>query len=88
MKHIERHPDFQKHFRLRIVPYKNIRLKFDDHVRLFAAGHRGKPLYDHALSRDMEGLRAFSVTEDIRIVYYETESTYIFLDVGSHKEVY
>lgn len=88
MKHIERHPDFQKHFRTRIVPHKDLRQKFDDHVRLFAAGHRGKPLYDHPLSRDMEGLRAFSITTDIRVVYYETKTAYIFLDVGSHQQVY
>lgn len=88
MKNIERHPDFQKHFRSRIAPHKNLRLKFDDHVRLFAAGHRGKPLYDHPLSHDMEGLRAFSVTDDIRVVYYETETAYIIFNVGSHKQVY
>ncbi|HVA10709.1 MAG TPA: type II toxin-antitoxin system YafQ family toxin [Candidatus Dormibacteraeota bacterium] len=88
MKNIERRPQFQKHFRTRIMPNKNLKQRFDERVRLFVTGERGKPLNDHPLGRNMKGLRAFSVTGDIRVVYYETDTTYIFLDVGSHNQVY
>lgn len=88
MKNIERRPQFQKHFWMRIRPNKNLKRRFDERLGLFAAGERGKPLNDHPLSRDMKGLRAFPITGDIRVVYYETATTYIFLDVGSHNQVY
>jgi mRNA-degrading endonuclease YafQ of YafQ-DinJ toxin-antitoxin module len=88
MKNIERRPQFQKHFRTRIVPNKNLKTRFDERLKLFAAGERGKPLNDHPLGKNMKGLRAFSITGDVRVVYYETASTYIFLDFGSHNQVY
>jgi mRNA-degrading endonuclease YafQ of YafQ-DinJ toxin-antitoxin module len=88
MKNIERRPQFQKHFRTRISPNKNLKARFDERLKLFAAGERGKPLNDHPLGRNMKGLRAFSITGDIRVVCYETANTYIFLDVGSHNQVY
>ena len=88
MKKIERRPQFQKHFRSRIAPNKNLKTRFDERLKLFASGERGKPLNDHPLGKNMEGLRAFLITGDIRVVYYETASSYIFLDVGSHNQVY
>lgn len=88
MKKIERRPQFSKHFRSRITPNKNLKERFDERLRLFAAWERGKPLNDHPLGGKLKGLRAFSIAGDIRVVYKETETTYIFLDVGSHNQVY
>ncbi len=88
MKHFEWRPQFQKHFRVRIAPNKNLKQRFNERLRLFATGERGKPLDDHPLGGKLKGLRAFSIAGDMRVVYYETETTYIFLDVGSHNQVY
>lgn len=44
---------------------------------------------DHALTkRSLKDLRAFSVTEDIRVVYQKTKKYIILIRVGSHQEVY
>jgi addiction module RelE/StbE family toxin len=88
MKSIEKRPQFQKHFKTRIAPNKNLKDRFDGRVRLFIAGEKGKPLNDHPLGGKLKGLRAFSIAGDIRVVYYETDTTYIFFDIGSHNQVY
>jgi mRNA-degrading endonuclease YafQ of YafQ-DinJ toxin-antitoxin module len=51
--------------------------------------NRGDPvLRDHPLSGVMQGKGAFSVTNDIRIIYKETNEYIIFLDIGTHEQVY
>ena len=36
----------------------------------------------------MEGQRAFSINEEYRVVYLEKTDEYIFLNVGTHAQVY
>ena len=55
---------------------------------MFLAGHRGSPINDHMLTGDMQGRRAFSITGDIRVVYIEFEDKIIFIDIGSHNQLY
>ncbi len=55
---------------------------------MFIEGKRGIPLNDHPLAGDMQGRRAFSITGDIRAVYIELEDKIIFIDIGSHNQVY
>jgi mRNA-degrading endonuclease YafQ of YafQ-DinJ toxin-antitoxin module len=43
---------------------------------------------DHALQNVMQGKRAFSINEEYRVVYLETDDEYVFLDVGTHEQVY
>lgn len=46
-------------------------------------------LDNHALSKRMEGKWAFSITDDIRIVYeWLSKTTVRFLAIGGHKKVY
>lgn len=51
-------------------------------------GERGYPLHDHALSGKLKSRRAFSVSGDIRVIYEELEEAYVFLDIGTHSQVY
>ena len=51
-------------------------------------GETGYPLYDHALTGKLAGKRAFSIAGDIRVIYVELEDAIVFLDVGSHNQVY
>ncbi len=58
-------------------------------VRLFEKNPDDSRLRNHALTRKMEGLWAFSITDDIRIVYeWIGKQSVRFLAIGSHKEVY
>lgn len=79
---------FKKAFSARIQSKKKLRKQFVERVDLFNQGHRDQPINDHALAGKMKGLRSFSVSGDIRIIYRETAEFYEFLDVGSHAQVY
>lgn len=88
MKQIDFDKKFIKHYKLRIQSRPKLSKQYDSRYRLFCGGERGRPLDDHALSGNKLGLRAFSVGGDIRVVYKEAVETYVFLDVGSHNQVY
>jgi addiction module RelE/StbE family toxin len=45
-------------------------------------------LDDHALKGKMKGKRAFSITDDVRVIYVESDNVFVFLDIGSHNQVY
>ena len=72
----------------RIRPSTKLCKQFDDCYEAFAQGQRNYPLYDHALRDKLKGRRAFSVGNDIRVIYEETDEAYLFLDIGSHNQVY
>jgi addiction module RelE/StbE family toxin len=88
VKPIRRHKVFDKNFRRRVLNSKSIVQRFEERLKLFLSGERGYPLDDHALIGRMKGLRSFSISGDIRLVYRETEQYYEFLDIGTHNQVY
>ncbi|MGH7196116.1 MAG: type II toxin-antitoxin system RelE/ParE family toxin [Candidatus Saccharimonadales bacterium] len=88
MKPIIRDKQFVKSYKSRVAPNKRLAARFDERLKLFASGQRGTPLNDHGLKGKKLGLRAFSIAGDARVVYYETKSEIILLDVGTHNQVY
>ena len=88
MKPIYRDKVFDKHFKTRITPNENLVDQFKLRLHMFKSGVRGTPLNDHGLKGKKRTFRAWSVTGDIRVVYWETEEYYEFLDIGSHNQVY
>lgn len=88
MKPIRRHKQFEKHFLKRISKDGKLVERFEERLAAFAQGERGYPLDDHALVGTLIGKRAFSVTADVRVVYEETAEEIIFLDIGTHAQVY
>jgi addiction module RelE/StbE family toxin len=88
MKVIKRHREFEKHFLKRITPHEKLVMQFEERLELFLAGELGNPLNDHPLRGKFTGKRAFSVAGDIRVVYEETRDSIIFLDIGTHNQVY
>lgn len=88
MKPVIFHRDFEKHYKQRIAPNPKLAKKFGERYRLFISGERGKPLDDHALSGSLQGRRAFSVAGDTRVIYMELEDQTIFLEIGTHNQVY
>lgn len=88
MKRIEFSRQFEKMYKKRIVRNVKLRAQFKDRYRMFVAGERGYPLNDHALTGNLLGRRAWSVANDLRVIYRETEDAIIFLDIGSHSQVY
>ncbi len=88
MKPIRRNKQFEKHFKKRITPHEKLITQFEQRFEQFIIGVRGRPLNDHPLTGNMVGKRAFSITGDIRVVYTETAEAIIFLDIGTHAQVY
>ena len=88
MKRIELHRSFVKRYTKRIAKDAKLRTQYEVRVDMFIAGLRATRINDHALTGDLQGRRAFSITADIRVVYVEFKDKIIFLDVGTHNQVY
>jgi addiction module RelE/StbE family toxin len=88
MKPIKRDKTFEKHFKQRIGSNEKLRTQFKKRLTLFIIGELGYPLHDHALTGRLAGKRGFSIAGDIRVIYVELEDVIVFLDVGSHNQVY
>lgn len=86
---IRNHSVFKKNFKKRIAPKPNLVRKFRERVELFLKDRKSPILCDHALIGKKLTLRAFSIAGDIRIVYkQEKQNLIVFLDIGSHNQVY
>lgn len=77
-----------KIFKKRLAHKININRKFDDRVRLFEENPQNPLLLDHPLTGKLKNHRAFSITGDIRVVYYIHKNTAYFIDIGTHNQVY
>jgi addiction module RelE/StbE family toxin len=88
VKRIEPSRSFVKSYTKRISNDKKLCQQYEARIAMFMAGKRGTPLNDHALSGNLQGRRAFSISGDIRIIYVEFEDRIIFLDIGTHNQIY
>lgn len=80
---------FKKAYKKRIATNKKLALQTKERISLFQYNPSSPILRDHPLTGAKKGLRAFSVTGDIRIVYLPiSENEVTFLDIGSHNQVY
>lgn len=59
-----------------------------DAIHRFCEDRSAVELRDHELRHSMKKLRSFSVTDDVRIIYLPTKQGVIFLDIGTHQQVY
>ena len=57
-------------------------------MRKFAENQDDQILKNHELAGKLAGHRAFSVTGDIRVVYYIHKDIAYFVDIGTHNQVY
>lgn len=80
--------DFKKAYRKRIQSNEKLVKRFKERYDLFENDPSNPVLKDHSLSGKMQGYRAFSITGDIRIVYYIFKDTAYFVDIGTHNQVY
>ena len=88
VKRIELHKSFVKSYTKRISPNKKLANQYEQKVTMFIDGVRDSPINDHHLSGSLQGRRSFSITADVRVIYIEFEDKIIFLDIGTHNQVY
>lgn len=79
---------FIKTYKRRFSHKPVIRRKFSDRAKLFEQNPSNEVLKNHALVGKMEGFRAFSITADIRVIYYVYNDIAYFTDIGTHNQVY
>ncbi len=79
---------FIKIYKKRFGTDADFRRKFENRTRMFSENPKHPLLRDHGLIGEKVGLRAFSITGDIRIVYYIYDEVAYFDDIGSHNQVY
>lgn len=66
-----------------------LELEVNQRVRWFQSNPDDTRLDNHLLTKRMEGKWAFSITDDIRIVYeWLGKTTVRFLAIGKHRKVY
>lgn len=85
---VEYSRDFKKHFQKRILSNSSLTSRFDERFELFLNDSKNPLLKDHPLKGNKIGLRAFSITGDIRVIYQIIGETIYFFDIGTHNQVY
>ncbi len=86
---IKLYSGYEKAFKVRIASNKKLVLHAKERIALFRIDRNNPVLKDHGLTGAKRKLRAFSVSGDIRIVYMPiSDMEVIFLDIGSHNQVY
>lgn len=85
---IKYHKTFVKNYKKRIERRTNYRDQYKKRYKLFLQNRSDPRLKDHPLKGPMQGLRAFSITGDIRAIYRVQNKTVEFLDIGTHAQVY
>jgi len=87
---IEYSSKFKRHFKKRIANDSLLLPLFEEKLKLFINDPRTPELLTHKLTGNMKSFHAFSVAYDCRIVFTfeENKTTAIFVDIGTHHEVY
>lgn len=83
------HASFEKAYKNRITLNRKLVSQTEQRIALFKSNPKNHILRDHALSGTKRGLRTFSITGDIRIVYLPiSENEVIFIGIGTHNQIY
>lgn len=80
--------EFKKNYKARYLGQTKIQKQIETRINLFLSDRNNPILRDHKLVGIRHKQRSFSVTGDIRIIYIEFEDYYLFLDIGTHSQVY
>lgn len=69
---------------------KGIQQKALQKIEVFSKNPLEKSLHNHQLKGALKGLRAFSVTGDVRIIFQEFDGyvNVLFIAIGTHSQVY
>ena len=85
---IEFSKSYIRAFNKRFRGNASMKIRVRERTELFINNPTFALLHNHPLKGNKEGLRAFSVTGDIRIVYYIYNEIAYFVDIGTHNQVY
>jgi addiction module RelE/StbE family toxin len=80
---------FRRRYKKRIGRSFQLKERFWQKLGLFVSDPFSRQLRTHKLSGKLQGLWAFSIDDDYRIVFeFVAENRALLIDVGTHDEVY
>lgn len=80
---------FKKSYKKRFFHNKKLTKVISSRIEQFSIDPNDLQLKTHILLGSKKGLRSFSVTGDIRIIfYYDQNDNAILVDIGTHNQVY
>ncbi|PIP63671.1 type II toxin-antitoxin system mRNA interferase toxin, RelE/StbE family [Candidatus Roizmanbacteria bacterium CG_4_10_14_0_2_um_filter_33_96] len=80
---------FKKSYKKRFFNNKRLINIISLRIQQFNINPNDIQLRTHTLSGAKKGLRSLSVTGDIRIIfYYDQNDNAVFIDIGTHNQVY
>ncbi len=82
------HKNFIKNFKKRFGNNHTFKEKYRQRVKLLLVDPSSPVLRVHSLVGEKISLKAFSITGDVRVVYQKLGDEIIFLDIGTHNQVY
>lgn len=89
MQDIKMEIKFSTDFRKRYQKLNDkVKKAFHQRLKLFIQDQYHPLLRNHPLTGKLQGYRAFSITGDIRVVYYIDQGIAYFIDIGTHNQVY
>ena len=82
-------PVFERSFRKRFKGKRHLQERFWQRVEIFLESPFDSRLRTHKLTGNLKELWSFSVEYDTRVVFYfVTDEKVVFVDIGTHDEVY
>lgn len=79
---------FIRIYKIRFKGNPKIKDKLQERTRLFEKNPNSPLLKNHPLKGTGKGYYAFSITGDIRVIYYVKDKIAYFVDIGTHNQVY
>lgn len=80
---------FKRAFKKSVAGNASLENKFWGRVELFKSDPFDPMLRTHKLSGKLKDLWSFSIEYDLRVVFsFMGQAQVVFIDIGSHKEVY
>lgn len=80
---------FRKAFKRKVRGNKILETRFRDRAAIFENSPFDPRLKTHKLSGELDDLWSFSVDYDVRVIFSFVEANRVlFVDIGTHQEVY
>ncbi|MDH4128340.1 MAG: type II toxin-antitoxin system mRNA interferase toxin, RelE/StbE family [Spirochaetota bacterium] len=80
---------FKKSYKKRIADNPIIKKKFIEKIKLFSENPYNPTLETHKLKGKLKELSAFSIDDNIRVIFKQVEkNVYMLIDIGTHDDVY
>lgn len=80
---------FKKNFCKRVPEGSTLDQKYNERLNIFITDLKNKIIKDHKLTGNLKNYRAFSISGDVRVIYYQlSEEKVLFIDIGTHNQIY